>query len=324
MSKAAYIGVGNVARKVKKMYVGVNGVARQVKKGYVGVNGVARQFFASSYFEYSGTYTESDMTIDGKAYKLYTLTSSGTLNCSEGRFWMCGGGAGGQKGYTYLSNRYVTAGGGGGGGYIVSGYVEGVHSVIIGAGGASDSNGGSTSCDEKNALGGYCATGSNTQSAAGGNGGSGGGAPVYAAVANSGWGNNNGGKGAGVSTYPFGVEALFRHCAGGSAGITRLQYTSGAGFAGGTNGGDGGGTSTSDISFADTPAAGGEKGGGTGGRIPGYREAETVINGGDATFFGSGAGGAGAYFYAEGSTSNKFGTGGIGYQGVMYVLQETA
>lgn len=322
MSKAAYIGVGGVARKVKKMYVGVDGVARKVKKGYVGVNGVAQQFFAARYFEYTGTYTESDITIDGKAYKLYTLTSSGTLNCSEGRFWMCGGGAGGQTGYTYLSNRYVTAGGGGGGGYIVSGHVEGVHSVIIGAGGTSDSNGGSTSCDEENALGGYCATG--TQGATGGNGGSGGGAPVYVAVENYGWGNNNGGTGAGVSTYPFGVEALFRHCAGGSAGITACKNSKGDGFAGGTNGGNGGGTSSSDIMHTGTPAAGGEKGGGTGGRIPGFREAETVINGGDATFFGSGAGGAGAYFYSAGSASNKFGTGGIGYQGVMYVLQEAA
>lgn len=47
MAKKAYVGVSNVARKVKKMYVGINGVARKVKKGYIGVNGVARLFFTS-------------------------------------------------------------------------------------------------------------------------------------------------------------------------------------------------------------------------------------------------------------------------------------
>lgn len=98
MSKAGYIGVSDKAHKIKKMYVGVNGVARQVKKAYVGdVNGIARQWFASRYFEYTGDYTEREITIDGKAYILYTLTSSGTLNCSEAQYWMCGGGAGGTK-----------------------------------------------------------------------------------------------------------------------------------------------------------------------------------------------------------------------------------
>lgn len=47
MPKAAYTGVGGVARKNKKIYVSPAGVARKVKKGYVGVDGVARQFFAS-------------------------------------------------------------------------------------------------------------------------------------------------------------------------------------------------------------------------------------------------------------------------------------
>ena len=48
MSKAAYIGVGDKARKIKAIYVGdENGKARRVTAGYVGVGGVARQFFAS-------------------------------------------------------------------------------------------------------------------------------------------------------------------------------------------------------------------------------------------------------------------------------------
>ena len=45
MGKGAYIGVGGVAKKVKKMYVGVGGVAKKVKKAYVGVNGVAKLWY---------------------------------------------------------------------------------------------------------------------------------------------------------------------------------------------------------------------------------------------------------------------------------------
>ena len=48
MAKKAYIGVSNVAKKVKKMYIGVGGVAKKVKKGYVGVNGIARLFFTGT------------------------------------------------------------------------------------------------------------------------------------------------------------------------------------------------------------------------------------------------------------------------------------
>lgn len=47
MSKAAYVGIDGLARKVKKMYVGIDGVAHKIKKGYIGIDGVARQFFSS-------------------------------------------------------------------------------------------------------------------------------------------------------------------------------------------------------------------------------------------------------------------------------------
>ena len=47
MAKNQYIGVNNVARKVKQPYIGVNNVARKVKSGYVGVGGVARQYYES-------------------------------------------------------------------------------------------------------------------------------------------------------------------------------------------------------------------------------------------------------------------------------------
>ena len=47
MSKAAYVGIDGLGRKVKKMYVGIDGVAHKVKKGYIGVDGVARQFYSA-------------------------------------------------------------------------------------------------------------------------------------------------------------------------------------------------------------------------------------------------------------------------------------
>jgi hypothetical protein len=43
-----YIGVNNIARKIKNCYVGVNGTARKVKAVYVGVNGVARLVWKSN------------------------------------------------------------------------------------------------------------------------------------------------------------------------------------------------------------------------------------------------------------------------------------
>ena len=45
---ANYIGVNNVAKKVKCYYIGVDGKARKVKKMYVGVNGVARLCYEES------------------------------------------------------------------------------------------------------------------------------------------------------------------------------------------------------------------------------------------------------------------------------------
>lgn len=46
MTKAIYIGVAGVARKVKTPYIGVDDKSRKVKAGYIGVNGVARRFYA--------------------------------------------------------------------------------------------------------------------------------------------------------------------------------------------------------------------------------------------------------------------------------------
>lgn len=42
MAKGAYIGIDNIARKVKNGYIGVDGVARKIKAAYIGIDGVAR------------------------------------------------------------------------------------------------------------------------------------------------------------------------------------------------------------------------------------------------------------------------------------------
>lgn len=41
MAKGAYIGIDNIARKVKNGYIGVDGVARKIKAAYIGIDGVA-------------------------------------------------------------------------------------------------------------------------------------------------------------------------------------------------------------------------------------------------------------------------------------------
>ena len=41
MAKNIYIGVDNVARKVKRPYIGVDNISRKVKSGFIGVDNVA-------------------------------------------------------------------------------------------------------------------------------------------------------------------------------------------------------------------------------------------------------------------------------------------
>lgn len=46
MAATQYIGVDNVARRIKGNYIGVGGVARKVTNGYIGVGGVARKCYS--------------------------------------------------------------------------------------------------------------------------------------------------------------------------------------------------------------------------------------------------------------------------------------
>ena len=58
MAKGAYIGVNNVAKKIKGGYIGIDGVARKITKAYVGVGGVARPCWGGGgKLTYYGTVT---------------------------------------------------------------------------------------------------------------------------------------------------------------------------------------------------------------------------------------------------------------------------
>ena len=105
-NKAYYFGDTNaIVRVMKKMYFGVETevpvykeLARKVIRAYQpDANGKAQLWFdadaAGISVTFSGTHTISDITIDGKAYKLITMTGSGTLTVKGGevQYWLCGG-----------------------------------------------------------------------------------------------------------------------------------------------------------------------------------------------------------------------------------------
>lgn len=254
---------------------------------------------------YSGEYTDQlDITMDGKTYRLLTLTSSGTLTIEEdvqADIWLCSGGNGGGN----MS--------GGGGGYFREERGVVIKSAVctVGAGargGNSQSNGGTS------AFGSYV-TRAQT-SGYGEDGASGGGGAGYAGFPG---GSSTYGEGGGVTTVPFGETTVFDpHCAGGAGGNyyyrSEGKTTSKAiGGAGGSNGSDGyeGARTTEDITTIVTQ--GGFKGGGVGGTAE-----NTYGQGGAANFYGSGGGGGGQIVdeYDGDEDSNL---GGAGYQGVIYV-----
>ena len=336
MSKATYIGVNDVARKVKKIYIGLDNVARKVKKGYIGVNGVARLFYSSAAFvSYSGDYDVGVVQTDDGAYLLYTLKTSGTLVLDDSvDAWMCGGGGGGANGtytparlsggsYNYSTVR-AKAGGGGGGGYATTLQLpSGSHIVSIGAGGSAGIAGTATTIGNTTVNGGNSGDGAN-----GGVGGSGGGAAGNNYIGSNDEtdtrsGGGSVGVGDGISKYPFGITSLKTHSAGGGGGTSSLDrydedkgvsvVTRSYGGYGGTNGSNG--TGIRPLSSTDYQR---ENGGEYGGGIGGYSSSQMATAG---TFYG--AGGGGAY---SGNGTNTFENssatfnGGSGYQGVVYLL----
>lgn len=312
---------GGVTVGLKKIYDIKNGVTRKLSKGYVIENGLTKKIYSGFEFGYTGTYTTQEITKDGKPYTLYIMTTSGILTLNDDAdYWMCGGGAAGEKGAEGLI--HFQSGDGGAGGYIADGTISpGQWIVTIGAGGAQGNDGGGTSVQLSDVT--YSAAGGE----AGGNGGSGAGGSCFTTDSSitSTMGYRAGGTGQGVSTYPFGIESLFAHGAGGGGGGMyfannngKVRY--GKGGAGGSNGADGGaateGSSTAYTSETDY-GVGGEKGGGNGGSAYSYKNRP----GKAGSFYGAGGGGGGVY--AEWSDGDSFVSdtaGGAGYQGVFYLL----
>lgn len=289
----------NSAHKVTGMYIGVNGLARKVVKGYIGAGGLARQFYSAAQpfaYTYTGDYTEAERVVDGVTYTVLTLTSSGTLTVNRAisaDMWLCGGGGNGGGGAT---GSY--SGGGGGGGYIANTSVQLSGDVACVVGAAA----GATSLGNTVANAGGNGSGSN-----GGNGASGGGAGAQSGAA---------GTGAGVSTIPADFALTDAHCAGGGGGaIYWSTYGSSTTLYSGGNGGSNGAGGSASAQGSPVAGTGGEKGGGAGGNGS-TGDTAFMANGYDATFYGSGGGGGGSGRLNNNTSS---GTGGSGYQGVMYI-----
>ena len=229
---------------------------------------------------YTGAYTDYGMVTmsDGARYRLLAFTASGTLSIEQPvNCEVCVVG-GGANG----------ANAGGAGAYLknqsVSAYNGGP--VVVGA-----RQGVSSIADVS------------VNAVSGKNGG-------------TGAGGRTAGTGDGLSKYPFedtgySLWAGKPHCAGGGQGAYAIyigpKHTQGyRGGNGGTNGGNGYPMGSSQVS-SPSGGAGGSYGGGVGGDG----------NGGNATYYGSGAGGGECYENKDGDYF--FSNGGSGYQGIVYI-----
>lgn len=256
---------------------------------------------------YTGTMTDQIVLMSNVAYRLLTLTSSGTLTLNKARkgdVWMVAGGNSGQSYY------------GGAGGYSAQGFsmpISGSVTAVVGAGGTIGSSFGGASRF------GYVGTPTPNSADVVYCGGSGGGT----------WTTRSGysvRKGDGVSKHPFGdiggatlkstgaiVTGTDKPHSGGGGGGGVLDNEDGGtahyGGNGGTNGGNGSGS-------GGTPpdgGTGGDYGGGNGGK----GQNTTAYNATSATSYGSGGGGAGHYYSKSGR--EYAGSVGNGYQGIIYI-----
>ena len=288
-------------------------LARKVIRAYQpDANGKAQLWFdadaASISVTFTGEHTVQDVTVDGAARKLYTLTGDGVLTVSGTvSFFMIGGGSSGEKGErdSYYG---LQSGRGGCGGKVDSGTLDaGTWQVTIGKGGAQ-TTAGSSSSNAGTAT--TISDGTTTHSADGGTisaGGTGGGS-----AGNCYSGGRylvHGGTGAGVSTVPFGLTDVLG--APGGAGGGGAVYDIGYGCYSGGNGGTNGGNGSDGVSNKYTPGKGGADGGGDGG------SPSTTVNGKPATGKGSGGGG-GAAFYP--GSDAQYGEGGAGADGAVWLL----
>ncbi|HOP65526.1 MAG TPA: InlB B-repeat-containing protein, partial [Bacilli bacterium] len=224
--------------------------------------------FANMY-----TYTGSSTVInDGSGNWRIKFLTSGTFTPAVNMtidVFLVGGGGGGGTGGSYNSD------GGGGGGYTKTYTNKSLtagtnYSIVIGAGGSTQTNGHSSSGFGYSASGGY-----GTSSGTGGAGGSGGGS---GATSSNTWGKNggsngangtsgsySGGAGQGTNTYEFGNSSLPAYSGGGGGGAYNNPAHTFYGGAGGVIGGGAGGSSRGTRTGANgTANTGGGGGGGSG------------------------------------------------------------
>lgn len=253
---------------------------------------------------YTGTMQDAGVvTMTDGEYRLLTLTSSGTLTVEEdveAEVWMCGGGTSGASG---------TFRGGGAGAFTKSGAVtlSSGMAAVIGAGGATASMNNRANLGGSTSFGGMAtSTDFSVITTAGGygySGGTGGGANGMTA-----------GTGDGLTKYPFGDSGYFTkcHCAGGGGGGRFAAVNNSISVTGG-DGGTNGGNGRAGGDDGNAGGAGGSYGGGAGGT---GTNSNSSNPGSAASFYGSAGGGGGSY-----STTAfvYIGTGGAGYQGVIYI-----
>lgn len=257
---------------------------------------------------YTGTMTDSIVTMSGVQYRLLALTSSGTLSVESAvnaDICVVGGGCGGVNARAAY---YGQGGAGGAGAFMknqaVSAFAGGT--ATIGAGGSAGAVGGETSLG--GVTSGVCSTTYD--------GGSGGGQPGHNARSAP-----AAGTGDGLSKYPFGDSGYFAHphCGGGGGGGFYLYDSDGTmvikdGGEGGTNGGDGGNCTDGGSGTFGAISASGGTGGAYGGANGGTTQSK-ASTAASATYYGSGGGGGAG----RRTTGNTNGSGGAGYQGIIYV-----
>ena len=312
MAKKTLLTDGAIFHKVKSGFITDGGVYRKIKKAFVTDGGVYCPCWGGGVADMeivlpAGSTDNGVVTMGGTQYRLLTITQSGTVKFAEpvtGEVWMCGGGTSGRSSNAGLA---VRAGGGGAGAFTASGQValSGSMVAVVGSGGATMSTDvGGYNFGGASSFGGIATSvgfSANSKIYYGVRGGTGGGSS----------GNTAAGTGDGVTKYPFGDSTYFAHphCGGGGAGGSYANSSSArySGGAGGTNGGSGakGADSVGNAMYC-TGGAGGEYGGGRGGN---HNESGTP-----AAYYGSGGGGGGYYY-----SGSKFGNGGAGYQGVIYI-----
>jgi hypothetical protein len=251
-------------------------------------------------FTYTGSYILTEIIVNGTAYHLMKISTSGTFTALQERnvdIWLCGGGAAGLAG-NMNDGGYGGAGGETNAASVTLEKLVDIQ-VTIGQGGIenySQSNGGPSAFGALSAGGGNFFTG--------GSGGGAGGMPSDTQI-------KYGGGGQGTSTVPFGDVANFLpHCAGGGGGGISGGVLHQSGGAGGSNGSNGLPSTIRTSPYDTYGGNGGTPGGGNGGYTDSFQRKPDVY-GGNASFWGCGGGG-----FAGTNAQDHVGRG---YQGIIYL-----